>query len=39
MAEILNLPRPILKTGKEQIIKAELTEDPKLIVDLLVNRA
>nr|WP_317360163.1 DUF4314 domain-containing protein [uncultured Tyzzerella sp.] len=38
-AETLNLPRPTLKTGKEQIIKAELTEDQKLIVDLLVDRA
>ena len=38
-AETLNLPRPSLKTGKEQIIKAELTEDQKLIVDLLVDRA
>ncbi len=38
-AETLNLPRPTLKTGKEQIIKAELTEEQKLIVDLLVDRA
>nr|WP_317358752.1 DUF4314 domain-containing protein [uncultured Tyzzerella sp.] len=38
-AETLNLPRPTLKTGKEQIIKAELTEDQKLIVDKLVERA
>ena len=38
-AETLNLPRPTLKTGKEQIIKAELTEDQKLIVDNLVDRA
>ena len=38
-AETLNLPRPSLKTGKEQIIKAELTEEQKLIVDLLVDRA
>ena len=37
--ETLNLPRPSLKTGKEQIIKAELTEDQKLIIDLLVDRA
>ena len=38
-AETLDLPRPSLKTGKEQIIKAELTEDQKAYVDLLVARA
>lgn len=38
-AETLNLPRPTLKTSKEQIIKAELTEDQKLIIDSLVDRA
>lgn len=38
-AETLNLPRPTLKTGKEQIIKAELTEEQKQIIDLIVERA
>ena len=38
-AETLNLPRPTLKTGKEQIIKAELTKEQKAYVDLLVDRA
>ena len=38
-AETLNLPRPTLKTDKEQIIKAELTEEQKVIVDNLVERA
>ncbi|MDE6357752.1 MAG: helicase, partial [Eubacteriales bacterium] len=38
-AETLNLPRPTLKTGKEQIIKAELTEEQKQFIDFTVVRA
>ena len=38
-SETLDLPRPSLKTGKEQIIKVELTEDQKAYIDLLVARA
>lgn len=38
-SETLDLPRPSLKMGKEQIVKAVLTEEQKAYVDLLVARA
>ncbi|WP_369124040.1 SNF2-related protein, partial [uncultured Tyzzerella sp.] len=38
-AETLNLPRPELKTGNIQVIKAELTEEQKILIDKLVFRA